>query len=244
MLLPAHAEDIPPNKYLPSIQERERYSDIVCSATIVKTNATSSVKQFEGQGRREWIAEARVDRIFKGFLGSQVIAFKYYGPDLRTGNYFGPPYADFRSGIRYVLFLRGQNSNLTVTIPFYQIEIEIAPQQPPLDEPKPAPDLALARELVFAIESAPQTIGRGATHYFSWVEELIGKKGVPLVKPFLNSSDPLIRYQAAWWLSFRHVDAMVMNELKHAERDESIEEWARSGARDRLGDMAEGKYVP
>jgi hypothetical protein len=244
MLLPAHAEDIPPNKYLASIQERERYSDIVCSATIVKTHATSSVKQLAGQERSEWIAEARVDRVFRGFLGSQVIAFKYYGPSPMTFDYFGPPYADFRSGIRYVLFLRGQDSNLTVTVPFYQIEIEIAPQQPALDESKPAPDLALAQELVFAIESAPQTIGRKATGYFGWVEELIGKKSVPLVRPFLNSSDPLVRYQVAWWLSFRQVDATVMNELKHAEQDESIEDWARSGARDRLRDMAEGKYVP
>jgi hypothetical protein len=104
----------------------------------------------------------------------------------------------------------------------------------PLDESKPAPALALARELVFAIESAPQTIGRTATHYFSWVEELIGKKRVPFVAPFLDSIDPLVRYQAAWWLSFRQVDATVMNELKYAEKDESIEEWARSGARGTL----------
>jgi hypothetical protein len=244
ILFPAHAEDIPCNKYLPSIRDRERYSDIVCSATIVKTHATSSVKELAGEERSEWIAEARVDRVFKGFLGSQVIAFKYYGPGPRTGDYFGPPYADFGSGIRYVLFLSGQDSNLTVTIPFYQMEIEIASQQPALDESKPAPDLALARELVFAIESEPQTIGRAATHYFSWVEELIGKNSAPLVKPFLNSSDPLVRYQAAWWLSFRQVDATVMNELKHTEQDESVEEWARSGARDRLRDMAEGKWLP
>jgi hypothetical protein len=127
MLLPAHAVDIPPNKYLPSIQERERYSDIVCSATIVKTHATGSVKQLAGQERSEWIAEARVDRVFRGFLSSQVIAFKYYGPSPMTFEYFGLAYADFRSGIRYVLFLRGQDSNLTVTVPFYRIEIEIAP---------------------------------------------------------------------------------------------------------------------
>ena len=77
---------------------------------------------------------------------------------------------------------------------------------------------------------SPGTIGRAATHYFSLVEELIGKNSVPLIKPFLNSSDPLVRYQAAWWLSFRHVDASVINELKHAEQDDSVEEWARSGA--------------
>ena len=53
-LLPILAEDIQPNKYLPSIQERERYSDIVCSATIVRTHATSSVKHLAGEERREW----------------------------------------------------------------------------------------------------------------------------------------------------------------------------------------------
>jgi hypothetical protein len=187
------------------------------------------VKKIEGQARSERIAEAHVDHIFKEFLGSQGIAFKYYGRGVRTDEYFGPPHADFRSGIRYVLFLRGQDSNLTATIPFHRTEIEVAPRRSPLDKSKPAPDLALARELVFAIESAPQTIGRAATHYFSWAEELIGKNSVPLVKPFLNSSDPLVRYQAAWWLSFRHVDASVISELKHAEQDNSVEEWARSG---------------
>lgn len=235
---------MPPNKYLPSIQERQRYSDIVCSATIVKTYATNSVKQSEGKARSEWIAEAHVDRVFKGFLSSQSIAFKYYGRGAGTADYFGPPYADFRPGNRYVLFLRGQGSNLSVTIPFYRMEIEVSPQRSPFDKSKLAPDLALAQELVFAIESAPQTIGRAATHYFSWVEEIIGKNSIPLVEPFLKSRDPLVRYQAAWWLSFRQVDASVMNELKHTEQDGSVEEWARSGARDRLRDMAEGKYVP
>lgn len=243
ILLPVHADDKQPNKYLPSFQERERYSDIVCSATIVKTYTTSSVKQLDGQERSEWIAQARVDHIFKGFLGSQIIDFKYYGLGPRTGDYFGPPVADFRPGIRYVLFLRGQGPNLTVTVPFYQMEIEVAPQPLPLDESKPAPDLALARELVFAIEFAPQTIGRAATKYFSWVEELVGKDSFPLIKPFLTSGDQLVRYQAAWWLSFRQVDTQVINELNHAAHDGGVEEWARSGARDRLCAMGAETYV-
>jgi hypothetical protein len=102
----------------------------------------------------------------------------------------------------------------------------------------------LAKELVSAVQSAPDTIGRLATHYYSWTEELIGKQAIRLVEPFLSSSDPLIRYQAAWWLSFRQVNNAVINELNNAMRDVSIEEWARSGARERLGDMAAGRYVP
>ena len=243
MLLPAHAEEVFPTKY-PLIKERERYSDIVCAATIVKTYATGNVVQLEGEGRSEWIAEARADRVFKGVLPSQIIDFKYYGWGPHRPGGISPLIADFRSGSRYVLFLRTQDSGLKVEGPFYQMEIEVAPRQVPLDESKVAPELALARELLFAVESAPRTIGRLADQYFSEVEELVGKKSVLLVRPVLNSSDPLVRFQAAWWLSFRKVDATVMNELKRAEQDESLEEWARSGARDRLRDMAEGKWVP
>jgi hypothetical protein len=242
LLFPARAEEVSPTKYLPSIREREHYSNIVCAATIVKTYSTGNVMQLEGEERSEWIAQARVDRVFKGVLGSQVVHFKYYGLGPRTSNYFGAPVADFHSGIRYVLFLRGQGSALIVTVPFYQTEIEVASQPPPFAESKP--DLALARELVFGIESEPKTIGRMASHYFSWVEELIGKQSVPLVEPFLSSGDRLLRYDAAWWLSFREVNTKVTNELKNAMQDESLGASERSAARDRLRDMAEGKFVP
>ena len=84
-------------------------ADVVVSATIVTTQATNNTKPIEGEQRSEWIGEAHVDRIFKGFLGSQDIAFKYYGREDTNVDYFGPPYADFRSGNRYILFLRGQN---------------------------------------------------------------------------------------------------------------------------------------
>ena len=62
------SQDTPPNEFLPSIRERQRYSDVVCSAKIVMTHATSNVKQTEGQVRSEWIAEVQVDHIFKGSL--------------------------------------------------------------------------------------------------------------------------------------------------------------------------------
>jgi hypothetical protein len=245
ILLPAHAEERPPSKYLPTVQERERFSDIVCSATILKTQITSRGVRVDGEIRSQSIAVARVDRVFKGGLSSDIIKFEYYGlGPPSTSEYFGPPFANFRPGIRYVLFLRGHGPDLKVAIPFYQMEIQLAPQPPKLVESNAAPDLALARELLFAIPSAPDTIGRSATHYFSWAEELIGKQSIPLVEAFLNSSDSLVRYQAAWWLSFRKVNAAVINALNNTMRDKTIEEWARSGARDRLLDMREGKWLP
>jgi hypothetical protein len=54
----------------------------------------------------------------------------------------------------------------------------------------------------------------------------------------------LIRYQVAWWLSFRELDSKVIDELTSAMHDESLAEWARSGARDRINDIAQGKWLP
>jgi hypothetical protein len=174
-------------------------------------------------------------------LDQKSLEFKYYGyippPELH------PPTADFRPGHRYILFLRRYDSELEVAIPVYQMEIELASANKS-GYPIGTSDLALAHELISAIQSAPETIGRLADTYFSWAEELIEKQTIPLVEAFLNSSDPLIRFQTAWWLSFRKVDAAVLGELKKTSQDQSIEEWARSGAQDRLRDMAAGRYVP
>jgi hypothetical protein len=240
-LLPGLAQNIAPNKFLPEIKERERYSEIICSATIVKTSRAGNTVRLQGREVSQWTASARVDHLFKGRLEPKIIEFKFYGyippPEL------SPPMANFRPGIRYVLFLKRHDSVFEVAIPAYQMEIELgSPNKAggPID----TPDLALARELISAIESEPDTIGRSADKYFSWAEELIGKKTIPLVQPFLNASDPLVRYQTAWWLSFREVDAAVEGELKRTSQDQHVEEWARSGARERLRDMAEGRYVP
>ena len=124
------------------------------------------------------------------------------------------------------------------------MEIRLAPRGLMFHESNVDLSQVLAKELVTAVQSAPETIGRSATRYYSWTEDLIGKQAIPLVEPFLSSSNPLLRYQAARWLSFRQVNSAVMNELNNAMRDEGLEEWARSGARERLGDMAAGRYVP
>jgi hypothetical protein len=240
-LLPARAQELAPNKFLPQFKERGRYSEIICSATIVKTSPAGSPIRLQGREVSQRTAVARVGHVFKGTLKPKIIEFKYYGyiptPEL------SPPMADFRAGIRYILFLKRHDSDLEVPVPAYQMEIELASTSK-ADYSMGTPELALATELVSAIQSAPDTIGRIADKYFSWAEELIGKQTIPLVEPFLNSSAPLVRFQAAWWLSFRKVDATVVDELKKTAQDENVEEWARSGARDRLRDIAEGRYVP
>jgi hypothetical protein len=240
-LLPARAQKPAPNKFLPQIKERVRYSEIICSATIVKTSPVGNSIRLQGREVSQSIAVAHVDHVFKGTLDPKTIEFKYYSyippPEV------SPPTVHFRPGIRYILFLRRHDSALEVAIPVYQMEIELASPNK-IGNPIGTPELALANELISAIQSAPKTIGRLADTYFSWAEELIGKQTIQLVEPFLNSSDPLVQYQAAWWLSFRKADAAVLGELKKTSQDQTIEEWARSGARERLRDIAEGRYLP
>ena len=237
---PSWGQNLPPYSELLSIERREHYSQIVCAATIEKAYLASAAKRIDRQEYSEWVAEARIDRIFKGTLDSQNITFKYYGPKMGTGDYFGPGYTNFQSGRRYLAFLTREKSNLRVTFPFYHLEIELA-SQAPVGQSDNSSNLALARELLFAIESSPQTIGRTATQYFTWVEELRGAESVGSVRRFLTSEDRLIRYQTAWWISFRQQSPDVICELIRTAQDGSTEEWARRGARDRLGIM--GTYV-
>jgi hypothetical protein len=161
--------------------------------------------------------------------------FNYYRLVARSADYFGPPDADFESGVRCAIFLKGPESDLHTAIPLYQMEVQLSPQSH--SQPHRSPLSALAQELLLAVQSAPTTIGRSADHYFSWAEDLVGNKIVPQVEPFLKESDPLVRFQAAWWLSFRKPNDTVVAILLTTGNDQTIEAWARSGAVQRLRDM-------
>jgi hypothetical protein len=241
-LLPPRAQDLAPNKFLPEIKERARYSEVICSSTIVKITPAGSPVKIQGEDHSQWIALASVDHVFKGTLVPKFIEFKYYGYLPHSG--LSEPMADFRPGLRYVLFLKRQDLGFEVAIPAYQMEIQLAPRPATIDESNPEPDRVLAKELFFAIQSAPDTTRGLADKYFSWAEELLGKEAIPLVEPFLNSDDPRIRFSAAWWLSFRKVDATVIDELKKVSQDQSVDESERTTASERLRDMAEGRYLP
>jgi hypothetical protein len=185
----------------------------------------------------QWTALASVDQVFKGAVSSQTIHFNYYRLVPRSADYSSPPDAHFESGVRYAIFLKGREFDLHTAIPLYQMEVQLSPQSPSQPQPHSSPLSELAQELLLAVQSAPATVGRSATQYFSWAEELFGNKTVPLVQPFLNESDPLVRYQAAWWLSFRNPNDAVLAILVTTASDETIEAWARSGAEQRVRDM-------
>ena len=73
------------------------------------------------------------------------------------------------------------------------------------------------------MKTKPKTLGRGATHYFDWAEEVVGKNAVPAVESFLVSDDDLVRYQAAWWLSFREITDPVINVLVDTSNNSSVD---------------------
>ena len=234
----ALAQESPPNTYFPSIRDRQKYSEIVCFGTILKIQETNPSVRVEGAERSQWTAEARVDRVLKGNLDSKTIKFVYYsrGPD--AGGGLGLPSANFQTGVRYVLFLRGREPTLAVAVPFYQMEITIALRPATVAMQMTGSDAILANELLFAVQSSPATTGSLASHYLEWVEELVGKKeAVPLVEVLLSSPSSLVRYQAAWFMSFRTSDSKVLKVLESIAQDPSVEQWARAGARDRLVDM-------
>jgi len=231
----------PPFDYEPSLAKRIGYSEIVCSATILKTEKMGSKELIGGAERDEFIADAQVGQVFKGTLRSPSVRFRYYdfGP-YRPPDHLRPPTAFFETGSRYVLFLKGDGQNLQVAVPVWQMEIRLAPRQSSAATAVSSSLAGIAEELLYSVRSKPQTLGRMATHYFSWAEEVIGKDAIPAVEPFLDSNDELVKYQAAWWLSFRQVSDSVTNALGDAKDNPSIEEWARSGARQRLRDMHRG----
>lgn len=240
----ANSEKAPFN-YEPSLAKRIIYSGVVCSATIVSTHKLATKKVIGGSERNEYIAEATVDKVFKGTLGSPQIAFRYYDFSSHPTEYFGPPIAFFEKESRYLIFLNHTGHDLEVAVPVWQMEIALAPRS----QSNLASDLSsptgIADELFYAVRARPKTIGRSASHYFSWAEEVIGKDGAILaVEPFLASDDELVKYQAAWWLSFRRLNDSVMNALVSTKNNPTIEEWARSGAEQRLKDIYQGLWVP
>jgi acetyl/propionyl-CoA carboxylase alpha subunit len=67
-----------PFNYEPLLAKRISYSEVVCSATVVSTHKLATTRVIGGSERNEFIAEAIVDKVFKGTLTSSIIAFHYY----------------------------------------------------------------------------------------------------------------------------------------------------------------------
>ncbi len=153
--------------------------------------------------------------------------------------------AFFQKESRHLIFINKTGQDLEVAIPVWRMEIALAPRSQSDLASVPSSPSGIAGELFDSVRAKPNTIGRSATHYFSWAEEIIGKDdAVTRVKPFLTSNDELVKYQAAWWLSFRQLNDSVINVLISTKNNRTIEKWARSGAKQRLEDIHHGNWVP
>lgn len=239
-----HAEQVP-FAYEPSLAKRVSYSDVVCSATITKTEKTGITRTIGGKKRNEFIAEAEIGQVFKGALSGRSVRVRYFDYGVfPTSDFISPPLASLEVHSRYILFLKTFEDALEVAVPVWQMEIPLAPR-PTSEIGSVSPSLSgMAEELFYSIKTGPHSIRKMADHYFSWAEEVDGPSAIPNVSRFLNSDDALIRYQAAWWLSFRDLTAPVMHVLTETSKNPSIEQWARSGARGRLKDIQQGNWVP
>ncbi len=230
----------PPFDYEPSVAKRVSYSQVVCAATISNIRQTGNTVRIGGFHRNEFIADALVDSVYKGEIPSAV-TFRFYDfgeQYLNCIDCLTPPGAFYRVDHRYIVFLKKQDGRWTVAVPVYQMEIEIdrfAVHVSAADKVHTMADAG--SELLNAVEKNPKTIGRMATRYFDWAQQLAGKDVIQLVEAFLDSPDAIVRYQAAWWLSFRKQTRKIVDVLVSTANDTAIEKWARDGALQRLSSL-------
>lgn len=231
----AAAGDDPPFTYL-ALDQRLRYSELVCSATILDTQLTGRTLNLSSATTAENLARADVDTVLKGKLTGSTIMFHWYSwpapEDPNNYAYSGPPLADLRPGMRYLLFLRSDGAEgWRVTIPMYQLEILLAPWldaslRQRLDS-SGLTDAGRNHELAQEFAAAAhfvEPLGDAADvyDYFSWMAELLGKEAVPFIRPFLKSATLRLRYFAADRLAEMKSDAgrdVLLATLKSRDLD-------------------------
>lgn len=248
------AGDDPPLAYL-GLDQRLSYSDLVCSATIMDTSRTRETLAANSSVTRENLARADVDSVFKGQLTSAMITFRWYSWPAGPGGYVyaGPPLADLRSGRRYLLFLRGDDATgWRVTVPMYQLEIPLASQPAAnahfrLDASGFADadrNRQLAEELAAAARFVePQGDTADVYSYFAWIAQLLGKQAIPVLRPFLESANTLLRYFAADRLAHLN-DGAGRDILLAILMSQNLDSWMRANAAEDLGKVHARDALP
>jgi hypothetical protein len=115
-------------------RDRLRMSELVVSGTILGT-AKAGVRTVDGAKAVAHVASIRVDRVFQGKAPARQLRFSWFSLYMRVEKghgfaYSGPPLADFRSGKRYLLFLKRAGSGWQVAMPVFAIEEELAGAPP------------------------------------------------------------------------------------------------------------------
>lgn len=196
--------------YPGDFRDRLHMSDLVVSGTIDRSYV-EGVRKKDGVEITANIASVRVDRVFQGNADRQRIRFSWFTPHSTGGMgfaYSGPPVAQFRSGERYLVFLRRTASGWEVAMPVYAIEVELAtPTRTALRDLSQAPVERKYRELAEELENAamalpappPGETGK-AVLYFSPVFDLLGACAQPFYRRYLSSPSPELRQEASKWI--------------------------------------------
>lgn len=191
--------------------ERLRISDLVVSGTI-ESSSRRGLQIVNGETLNANIACLGVDRVFQGKTAKE-LQFSWYTihPDGARGyGYSGPPLADFQMRKRYLVFLKRNESDWTVTMPVYALDVELASESPSgslrdLSEALPEQRYeAIAQELeraALGVPPPPPGMTGDAAAYFPSVFDLIGACADPFYRLFVSSPSPELRREALRWLN-------------------------------------------
>ena len=178
-----------------------------------------------GSERDEFIADAEAGQVFKGTLGARSIRFRYFNfgrypiPD-----HFGPPTALFEAGSRYILFLRHNGENLKSLFLSGRWKL---PWRQNRDQmlhwfPLYRLELLTSSSILFG-RNHRQSEGARATTSVGPKRSSVRVRFL-LWSPFLDSDDELVRFQAAWWMSFRRLNDSVLKVLVDTKNNPRISE--------------------
>ncbi|HEV2385982.1 MAG TPA: HEAT repeat domain-containing protein [Candidatus Acidoferrales bacterium] len=238
-----------------------RQSDLVCSATIRTTWRTGQTLPGNGVVLCEHLVMADADTVFKGKLANGGVTFRWYSPPqpavpgLPSGRsaHSGPPVVGLAPGTRYLLFLQGSDSGTWRVdpsvyppgVPF--ISLIAAQSTLGLDASalsNAARNHELGEEFVAAARSLEQlSYPQNALEYFDWTGELLGTEAPPLIRPFLTSGNPWIRYFAATQLALSD-DASGQEVLLASLRDRGLHTFLRAGAAWGLARLHDTEALP
>jgi|GraSoiStandDraft_24_1057298.scaffolds.fasta_scaffold95590_1 hypothetical protein len=195
---------------LPWVYPGDFNERLIVSGTIAST-ARGNTRTVDGVEVTANEAKIKIDRIFKGEAKSATMQFLWFSPASASGFliYSGPPLADFKPSVRYLVFLRHGPTDYVVTIPIYEMEVRLAPiragtlsdlSQVPTSER----NLEIAKELetaaLFLPEPPPGVTGEAAT-YFPSVVDLLGGCAEPFLRHFAASRSKELRAAAQNWLA-------------------------------------------
>jgi hypothetical protein len=193
-------------------RDRLRMSDLVVSGRVEATS-WEGVRTVDSTQVAAHIANVWIDRVFQGRAKTGRLRFEWSSLHMATSGggfaYSGPPLADFRTGRRYLIFLKRTRIGWEVAMPVYAIEAELAaalPRGAARDVSK-APLQQRYQELAEELEDAalaqpppPPGMTGEAASYFPWVFDLLGGCAETFYRRFLSAPSPELHAAASTWL--------------------------------------------